>query len=255
MKQGDVFNYDELRKSLEAINRVPDREARVVLLPGQNPGETDVDVKVTDDFPGHVTLEYDNWASRYLNKDRMSVTLEHNNVTRHDDRLSMKFLFSEGDNLELWQGRYVYPLTETFELGGHFISSKTELGREFEASDAHGSADVLGVFAVKELLNAQGLSVNLNTGFDLKNVKNYLVGSETSSDRIRVARLGLDADVDDRWGRSVSSVEWNVGIPDILEGMEMKMIRWHQEQEPAAISTNGWVISFVCNRCRQGLNI
>jgi len=220
LKSGAAFDYSDLQRSLEYINEHPDRQARVVLVPGEEPGTTDVDVKIQDQPPVHATLEYDNWASRYLNKDRYAVTLEHNNLTKHDDRLSIKFLTSEGNNLLLAQGRYIYPLSNTLEVGAQFLTSKTELGREFEVLEAHGSADVIGVFATQELVNTIDFNLNLNLGFDHKNVKNYLLGVESSSDRVRVARIGFDADYDDRWGRSIANLEWDFGIPGIFEGME-----------------------------------
>ena len=90
LKTDKPFDYSELQKDLTAINEAPDRTARLTLVPGKKPGTTDIIMDVEDNFPFHLGFEYDNYGSRYIEKDRISAVVEHNNLLGFDDKLYLK---------------------------------------------------------------------------------------------------------------------------------------------------------------------
>jgi hemolysin activation/secretion protein len=82
-----------------------------------------------------------------------------------------------------------------------------------------------GIFATHELLSKDKLLVTLNTGFDYLDSFNFQAGTEQSRDRMRVLKLGFDIDTSDSWlggGRMIISPETDLGIADILGGLEPK---------------------------------
>ncbi len=222
LKPYGYFDYSALQRSLVYINEHPDRTARIVLVPGKEPGTTDLVLDVKDQFPFHVGFEYDNYASRFLKNDRFAWTLEHNNLLGFDDRLYLKGQYSEGALLELYQGRYVFPVNKTFDVGFYVLNVETDLVKEFEALDAHGDAFLAGIFINKEVIYRDDLELRLNAGFDYKDIKNHLLGLETSHDELRVIKFGGDLDFNDRFGRNIFTTELGVGIPDFLGSMDAK---------------------------------
>ena len=216
------FDYSALQKSLVRINEHPDRAAKVVLVPGKEPGTTDVVLQVEDNLPIHIGLEYDNYASRYIGDDRYSLIAEHNNLLGLDDKLLLKFQRSESEFYNLKTGRYVLPLGNSAETGFYFSHSNTKLGKEFEDLDSRGKATICGLFFNQALIEEEDLDLRLNLGFDYKNIKNYLLGSEYSKDRLRIFKTGFDFDITDKWGRTILTSELDVGVPDMFGGMSAK---------------------------------
>ncbi len=221
-KPGGYFDYQDFLKAMKYINEHPDRSVRSNLVPGREPGTTDVVLEVKDRLPVHVGFEADNWASRELGRYRYAVNFQHNNLLGCDDRLYLAALMSAGDQLELQQGRYTYPLSNTWTVGGNFLLTKTDLGREFAALDTHGTGAVYGVFTRKDMINTQALQLSGNLAFDMKDIKDYSLGEMTSHDELRMARAGLEGDVLDAWGRNIIGIEEAAGIPNLMGGMDPK---------------------------------
>jgi len=216
------FDYAALQNSLVYINEHPDRIARVTLAPGQEPGTTDVIINVEDNYPFHVGIEYDNYGSRYIERNRYSVVLEHNNLLGFDDKLYLKLQDSEQLRLQSFQGRYIFPVNSTLSLGTYFVHSRSTLGQEFLDLKAGGKAKIYGVFANKVLFQNDDLDVRLNLGFDYKDILNEQNSVHISDDDLRVAKVGVDVDYIDRWGRNILTAEYDTGIPDLWGGMPGK---------------------------------
>ncbi|MBF0122470.1 MAG: ShlB/FhaC/HecB family hemolysin secretion/activation protein [Candidatus Omnitrophica bacterium] len=222
MKPGSYFDYSALQRVLVAINEHPDRKAKVVVLPGKERGTTDLAMDVKDNLPIHVGFGYDNFGSRFMDKNRFSLSIEHNNITGHDDKVFLKAQRSESHYLKLYQGRYVFPVSDTLDIGGYFAQSKVILGREYKDLDSIGKAKIYGVFFNKALLQKQAFDLRLNGGFDYKDINNYLSGAKNSRDALRIFKAGLDVDGSDSWGRNIVNTEVDFGVPDIMGGMESK---------------------------------
>lgn len=216
------FDYAALQKTLVYINEHPDIKAKAVLAPGKAAGETDIIIEVTDRLPVHPGFEYDNWGSRYIDKDRFSATLEHNNLLGFGDELLVKYQMSEGDFYKLVSTRYVFPIDSTLDLGFSYAYNTLKLGREFEDFDAESRSEIYGIYANKTLRDADDMELSSYLGFDYKNIYNNLLGVETSRDRLRVVKAGLDLDAADKLGRTVVNTELNAGVPDILGGSPAK---------------------------------
>jgi len=222
VRPAGYFDYSALQRSLVYINEHPDRMAKAVLVPGAKPGTTDVVIEVEDRLPLHAGFEYDNWGSRYIDRSRYALVLEHNNVTGNDDKMYFKGQLAENQQLRLGQVRYAYPLTPTLEVGAHALFSKVRSGDEFAAFDAEGSAEFYGVFGSKRLIQSDRLDVRANFGFDYKSIRDDFDGIELSSDEVRVLRGGVDVDFSDRWGRTILTAEVNQGLSGIMGAMEDK---------------------------------
>ena len=222
LKPGGYFDYSALQNSLVFINDSPDRLAKAILVPGKEPGTTDVVLEVKDRFPMHVGFEYDNWGSRYIKKNRWSFLFDYNNALGLDDRLSFKLQKSESGLYGLKTGRYILPITNRLEFGAYYSRSDLKLGREFKPLDAHGKATVIGAFFNHALIATERLDLRCSFGFDHKDIYNYLLGSENSRDELRVFKQGVDVDITDKFGRSIILAELDIGVPDIMGGMPEK---------------------------------
>jgi hemolysin activation/secretion protein len=204
------------------INQQPDRTASTILVPGQEPGTTDVVLNVKDRLPIHAGFIYDNYGSRYIDSNRYALTLEDNNLLGFDDRMFAKVQTSDNNYMRFGQLQYVVPVTETLNIGAYGVYSHLKLTKEFAALGATGTAKVLGIFFDKALIQKQGFEWRVNGGFDYKNISNDELGSLVSRDKERVLKLGTELDITDRFGRTIINPEIDVGLPDVFNGMDPK---------------------------------
>ena len=222
LKQGNPFNYSSLQLSLMSINERPDRFAKAVLVPGKTPGSTDIIIEAKDRLPMHVGYTHDNYGSRYVGSTRQSFTFEDNNLLGFDDQLYLQYQISNHSLSRLENGRYLFPLNDTLDLGIAASDSKTKLGREFADLNSIGKATVLGIFVNKALTKGQNPDLRVNFGFDYKRIRNSLLDVETSRDDARVFKAGLDLDNSDKLGRTLFTTELDLGVPDMLGGLDAK---------------------------------
>jgi len=222
LKPAQPFDFVELQNSLTRINEHPDRDVKATLVPGKEPGTTDVILEVDDVYPFHIGFEYDNFGSRYIEKDRFSFIIRDNNFLGLDDMLYLEFQRSQSQYYKLAMLRYILPLNNTTEAGLYFIHDKLKLGREFDILQAEGKSVIGGLFFSKVLVNEQDLDIILNLGYDYKDIKNYLLGMESSEDRLRIVKAGLEIDVSDKRGRTLITPEFDAGIPRMFGGLASK---------------------------------
>ncbi len=244
LNQGDYFNYFSLARSLQKINSQPDRLARAVLIPGKEPGETDVVLDVKDTLPIHAGFTYDNYGSRYILKNRYQFNASNNNLLGFDDVLQFLYAFSEGGAYSLIGGSYIVPVTQKLKVGCSAFWSRVHLLDDYKPLDIKGNSELYGLFATQSILDEEKYSVNLTAGFDIKNVYNYQQGTKTSYDKMRVAKMGIDADFSDKFGRSILTNGIEVGIPGFMGGLKAK------DPHASAVGSGGAFVKYVMNLYR-----
>ncbi len=222
VQPGKPLDYSNLQRSLTYINEHPDRTAKVVLVPGKTPGTTDIILKVKDNFPFHIGFAFDNFGSRYIERERYILTLEHNNLLGFDDKAYFKFQKSEYGWYKLENFRYSIPLTNRIEAGFYYIHTKTKLAKDLEVLDARGKSTIAGIFLSNHIVDKENFDLTLNFGYDYKHIQNYLLGVEDSRDELRIFKTGFDLDETDKFGRSIFTAELDIGVPDMFGGMPSK---------------------------------
>jgi len=219
LAKGEPFNYNQLRKDLSRINEHPDRTARSVLMPGKEPGETDMVIEIKDRLPIHVGFDWDNYGSRYINNDRYSAKVVDNNLLGFDDNFTFQYQMGQESRYYLKSLRYLLPVRPNTGVGFFAAFSRVKLGQEFEDDDVRGKSQLYGLFANQSLISSERMNLTLNLGFDYKNITNYQFQTVSSADRERVVRTGLNMDISDNYGRTLITDEIDVGIPNIMGGL------------------------------------
>jgi len=212
MKPGEYFDYQALQKALVEINDHPDRFVKVGLVPGKEPGTTDLLLEVEDRRPIHLGLETDDFGTRYMHYIRNTVTAEDNNLLGFDDKLFFKYQRSLGSYYSSPYVSYTVPINNKFNIGTYWLWSDTKLGKEFLPLDVKGKTSIGGVFFNYGLINTDAISLKLTGGYDYKRVINFISGVETSRDEDRVLKAGFNLDTTDKLGRTVFTLEEDVGL-------------------------------------------
>ncbi|MCU0652366.1 MAG: BamA/TamA family outer membrane protein [Candidatus Omnitrophica bacterium] len=224
LKKGEPFNYNLLRKGLIEINKQPDRNARAVLAAGKDPGTTDVILEVKDRLPIHVGFSMDNSGSRYIDKYRYAVKFNHNNLLGLDDKLNFQYQLAQASRYFLKSISYLLPVKLGWEVGAAAFFSRVKLGKELKDSDVRGRTKLYSLFVNRSLIDMENFDLGMSLGFDYKDIINYQLGAVTSHDRLRVAKIDLNADISDNFGRTIVTNGVDFGIPDIMGGLAAKDI-------------------------------
>lgn len=223
IRKGEIFNSNDLKHDINVINDHPDRTVRAVLLPGKEPGSTDIILNEEDSLPIHVSAGYNNYLSRNLGGNIYNSSFTDNNFLGRDDVLSFQYERGDANAYYSYKGRYVYPVTRGLDLGVYAGHSRQILGGEFADIGARGKSRIFGLTGAQQLIRNDDLTSRLNFGFEYKDIYNFLNGDVSSRDRLRVASTGFDIDFSDDWGRTIVIDDLNWGIPEFLAGTPRKL--------------------------------
>ncbi|MDB4349538.1 BamA/TamA family outer membrane protein [Omnitrophica bacterium] len=221
MKKGSLFNYDALRESVKFINEHPDRSTAAVLARGEGPSETDINIDVKDRMPLHAILGYNNYNSRYVNRNKYLMEFKANNFLGLDHRASAEIQLGQRNRFQLYSARYLMPINTRLKLGAYYIHVNQKLGKEVRHFDIKGEGDIMSYFASYRLYDTDNFTMHINPGFEWKDLENKMQGVRMSKDKLRIAKLGFDFDIKDPfYGRSIITHEFDWGIENLLGGLD-----------------------------------
>jgi hemolysin activation/secretion protein len=212
LKPGEYFDYRSLQRALTKLNEHPDRFVKSVLAPGKEAGTTDIVLEVDDSLPAHISYEFDNFGSRYIEHQRHTGTVEHNNFLGLDDKLSFRYQKGQCDFYDFYNFRYVLPLLQNLESSFYYLWNNVKLAKEYKAEDVRGQSQFAGAAVSYTIIDLSAVNMKVNGGFDYKHVSNSISGTKTSRDEARVLKVGIDLDIYDRWGRTIITLEEDIGL-------------------------------------------
>ncbi|MDD4957697.1 MAG: ShlB/FhaC/HecB family hemolysin secretion/activation protein, partial [Candidatus Omnitrophica bacterium] len=246
-RKGDLFNYDTLRENVQYINEHPDRNASTVLAKGAGPGETDINMEVRDKLPLHATLGYNNYNSRFLEKNKYSTELKATNFLGMGHIVSGEMQLGEAGRFSLYSARYLLPIDEKSQIGASYIHLYQELAGNVGDLEITGRGDIVSLYYSYKLINTDNFTMSVVPGFEYKEIQNKLLGIIVSQDLMRIGKLGLDFDISDPWGgRNIITQTFNFGIKDIFGGLGKNDPRASR----AASKAGGQFFSSVTNFAR-----
>ena len=189
LRPGEILRYDKLSRSLQHMNRNPDREAKATLHAGKKPGTTDVLLDVDTYFPAHFLFSFDTEGSTFTGTNRTGYGMRHNNLLGLDDTLLAGSSF--GSNFD---GVYAYhrlPITGygTSILYG-FSHTIARPKKDYERFGLKSTADNSTFFIYQDLFKKDKYVGALRFGLDAKDKTVRLRDRTINRDTLRVMRLG-----------------------------------------------------------------
>jgi len=189
VKPGEVLRYDEISRSLQHINKNPDRKAKAALHAGEKPGTTDVLVNVDTRFPVHFIYSFDREGSTYTGIPRTGFGIRHNNLLGLDDTLLVGYTYGAD-----FYGHYIFhtlPITGygTSVLYG-FSHSVARPKKDFDVFEIKSTADSASFFVYQDLYKKDEYAGEVHLGLDAKEKTVRLRNTTSDRDKLRVLRLG-----------------------------------------------------------------
>ncbi len=216
LKSGEPFNVKPLDRSIHILNNNPDLTIRARLEKGNTSGTTNVILSGQSHFPLHITPFWDNLGRDSIGNFRYGATLSDNNLLGLGDRENASFNLSRRsfgviNQYSIPVGRY------GTQLGFDYAYSNVRLGGDVEALKIQSRAHIFTPSIHQPLWQNDRFGVNTYLAFDFLNLNTDILGLPLFRDRLRILRPGMDAYLNDRWGRTYLNQEVGMGL-DILGG-------------------------------------
>jgi len=202
---GDIVTSKRLERRLLLLSDIPGVAVRSTLAPGAEVGTSDLLVDIDQGRRVTGSVEADNAGNRYTGTYRLGGTVNLNNPAGIGDMLSLRVLASDSG---LAYGRISYQaLVGNATVGVAYAHLKYDLGREFNALDADGTADIASIYASYPLVRTRRSNLYLLGGADMNwfNDKVHLFDSKSRKDS-KVLHLGFAGDFRDDLGGGGSTV-------------------------------------------------
>jgi hemolysin activation/secretion protein len=229
----EAFHQQTMERAVLLLNDFLKLNVKTALQAGKEPGTTDVIVKAENMCPMQWAFDYNNFGSKYVSRDRFGAQLDLGNILKTGSLLSIRGV-SGGDPSDLLYGRgqYTLPLNaQGTKLGVYYARGDFDVVTELADLGITGREESWGFFINHPFIRKTNLSVSGEFGFDSKNVDQFMLDTDASSDRIRSVRAGLSAESIDASGRFFSSVFLTQGLGNNFGGMT--------DNDPNASRANG----------------
>lgn len=224
VQRDSSFDQNTLERALLVLNDYPKLKVTAVLVPGAEPGTSDIVVTADNSLPVSLTLDYNNFGSKYVSgRSRFGVTLDVGNLIKEGSLLSIKGQTGERVD-EFWYGRAYYSIplnTLGTRLAAYYSYGNINVGQEFEVLDIHGKSRNFGITLSHPFIKKRIETLTGEFGFDYKDSRLYTIADTMlNHDKISALKLGVNYDRTDTNGRTFASLYLTQGLGHALGGME-----------------------------------
>ncbi|MGK0180255.1 MAG: hemolysin activation/secretion protein, partial [Nitrospinales bacterium] len=147
LRDEEVLNESALERVLLELNSLMGITVKSVLRPGELPGTTDLVLQVAETRPYTVSVDADNFGSRFTGPIRFGATATVGNLFKLGDQFSFRVVQSE-DGQDFFNPSFLFPVTNrgtTVKVS--FTHSEQNLGRELAVLSSGGSSQIFYVEA------------------------------------------------------------------------------------------------------------
>lgn len=192
LQPGQALNGPRYERAMLLLSDLPGIRPKSAVESGAEIGSTDLNVQVSRGEALGFVVEVDNHGTPESGRIRAGGTMRWASPSGHGDNLDLRVMVAEDAHTAF--GRLAYELPVGYDglrVGAGVARVQYELGGEFRALHATGTADIADVSATYPLIRQRGTNLFLRFGFDRKSLTDEFeaVDFETEK-RIRGATAG-----------------------------------------------------------------
>lgn len=190
IQPGEILRYDKLSRTVQNMNKNPDREVKATLFAGKKPGTTDVLLTPKTRFPAHFTSTYDREGIALTGKSRYNLGIRHNNFLGADDTFISGYSFGQE-----FSGVYYYHLLPISRNGTSLLygysDSQSTPQKEYSIYGFKSKMKTVSFSVHQDLYNKDNYLGEIFAGFDAKDKTVNAVDVGTlNRDRQRIFSAG-----------------------------------------------------------------
>ena len=215
LKPGEVITTASLERAVLLLGEQPGVRATAVMQPGAAVGTGDLVVSLDRTAPLVGMVSLDNQGNRYSGQNRLLVSADWNNPWRLGDQLSLRAMVSDAS---LWLGSLTYasPLPvgdRALRASVSLAHTSYQLGKEFNALDATGTAQVAAVGLAWPVLRSSTANLRLGAQLQHKRLRDRQIAMADDKHSTSLP-VSLDFDLRDgvaNDGLTSGSLTWTPG--------------------------------------------
>ncbi len=167
--EGKEIKTRRIEGVLENYNNLPGIEARAVMKPGSQVGESDIDIYLNKLKDTEVTVFTDNYGSKYSGRYRYGINAQFNNLDHNGDALTVGGLLStNGNTKDYWMSYEIPNGHNGSRLGVSFSHMGYELGDWYTRIGAKGKADTLSLYGSTPIIQKSDTFMKLLYGISYR---------------------------------------------------------------------------------------
>ena len=181
LKSGDPIINDPLESRLLLLSDTPGVDVKSTLVPGAEPGTSDLLVDVA---PGRLvtgSVDADNAGNRYTGEFRLGATVNLNNPLGLGDVASLRAVTS-GSGLKYGRASYQVPFDKA-AVGVAYSRLDYALGKEFAPLGATGVATSAGIYGNYTLIRSRNSNLYAGLSYDHKTFQDRVALFASVTDR------------------------------------------------------------------------
>ena len=225
MKEGDTLFYEKISRSLQRVNRNPDREVKSYLQKGDKPEQTDIVMDIKSYFPVHLNMSYDREGGVYTGKERKTIGVRHNNFLQVDDIFMAGYSYGKS-----FSSTYLYhniPVTNTgTSITYGYSDSRSVPKKEFATFGIGSRSQTVSLFANQDLYYKTDYLGEINIGIDSTDKVTTTHQNGTIS-RNRFRTLEVKGNFIDRGHKDYISIQ-----PHVTQGLNIFGARRREDIPP-----------------------
>ncbi len=217
INSGDPIVLEPLESRLLVLSDLPGVQIRSTLVPGADVGSSDLLVDVTPGKRISGSIDADNAGNPYTGEVRVGATVNVNNPLGLGDVASLRLLTS-GEGLKYARASYELQVGRG-QVGVAYSHLDYRLGKEFDALDAHGTAQIASLYGRYPLIRSRNDNLYLQLAYDAKKFQDRVDSVPSVTDkkaRVLTASLyGARNDSLGRGGQTTYGLALSAGTIDI----------------------------------------
>lgn len=244
----------ELERTMLMLSDMPGMSVQAALETGNEPGTFDLILELRAAPRYNLSVDADNHGSKATGEYRAGVMARVNSPFGRADNLDLRLMTSFGKGLHFGRVSYEAPVGASgLRLGAGYSRVQYDLGEEFSALDAYGTADVLELSASYPVLRSRLRNLFARVTLEEKRLDDTIGAVDLDSEkRIRNLSVGLIYEQRDRLfggGYTSASLTLYVGKLDLRSAEDLAT-----DQGALGYGTNGRFVraSYAASRL-QGL--
>ena len=197
---GKPVRTSPLERRLLLLSDLPGVAVKSTMSPGAAIGTSDLQIDVTRKARVSGSIEADNWGNPYTGTYRLGGTLNFNEPFGRGDVLSVRGFGSTTGDLAYGRISYQAQFGDA-TVGVAYTAFKYRLGKQFGSLDAHGTEQIVSVYASYPLIRSYRDNLNVLVDFDARMFRDVIGATSTTTDkRANVMIAGLSGDHRDDFG-------------------------------------------------------
>jgi hemolysin activation/secretion protein len=215
LRDEEVLNESALERVLLELNSILGVQVRSVLRPGELPGTTDLVLQVTETRPYTVSMDVDNFGSRFTGPIRIGGTATVGNLFKLGDQFSVRIVESNLGQ-DYFQPSFLFPVTDRgTTVKFSFTHSEHALGLSLKSLRSGGKSQIFATEVKHPLERSRTSQLDVRVGLEFRNYTNEQSGQNTSDDRLVNLYFGVGGNFSDPYkGRNFFDFQVKKGFAE-----------------------------------------